>query len=68
MFLTNLVITWELKSTSSRRGSVVNEPLRTHEDAGSTLALLSGLRIRHCPELWCRSQTWLRSGVAMAVA
>ena len=24
-----------------------------------SLASLSGLRIRHCPELWCRSQTWL---------
>ena len=24
-----------------------------------SLALLSGLRIRHCQELWCRSQTWL---------
>ena len=25
------------------------------------LTLLSGLRIRHCCELWCRSQTWLGS-------
>ena len=33
-----------------------------------SLMLFSRLRIRHCPELWCRSQTWLRSGVAMAVA
>ena len=33
-----------------------------------SLASLSGLRIRHCPELWCRSQTWLGSGVAMALA
>ena len=30
-----------------------------------SLALLSGLRI---PELWCRSQMQLRSGVAVAVA
>ena len=29
-------------------------------------ALLSGLRIRHCPELWCRLQTRLGSCVAMA--
>ena len=28
----------------------------------------SGLRIQHCHELWCRSQMWLRSGVAVAVA
>ena len=24
-----------------------------------SLAKLSGLRIQHCYELWCRSQTWL---------
>ena len=39
-----------------------------HEDMGSILALLRGLRIRHCHELWCRSQTWLGSHVAVAVA
>ena len=32
-----------------------------------SLAFLSQLRIRHCLELWCRSQTWLRSGAAVAV-
>ena len=31
------------------------------------LASLSGLRILCSPELWCRLQTWLRSGVAVAV-
>ena len=30
-----------------------------------SLVLLSGLRIQHCYELWCRLQTWLRSGVAV---
>ena len=40
---------------------------RIHKDAGSTLASLSGLRIQHCCELWCKSQTRLRSGVAVAV-
>ena len=25
-----------------------------------SLALLSGLRILHCHELWCRSQLWCR--------
>ena len=29
---------------------------------------LSGLRIWHCHEQWCRSQTWFRSQVAVAVA
>ena len=31
------------------------------------LALLSGLRIQCCRELWYRSQTWLGSEVAVAV-
>ena len=31
-----------------------------------SLASLSGLGIRHCLELWCRSQMWLRPGVAVA--
>ena len=33
-----------------------------------SLALLSGLRIQRCSELWCRWQTWLLgSGVVVAV-
>ena len=28
-----------------------------------SLALLSGLRIQLCCELWCRSQTWLGLGI-----
>ena len=32
-----------------------------------SLALLRGLRIQHCRELWCRSQTRLGPGVAVAV-
>ena len=32
-----------------------------------SLASLSGLRIRHCREMWCRLQTCLRSCVAVAV-
>ena len=32
-----------------------------------SLALLSGLRIRHCRELWCRLQTQLGSRIAVAV-
>ena len=31
-------------------------------------ALLTGLRIWHCQELWYRSQTWLGSHIAVAVA
>ena len=33
-----------------------------------SLASLSGLRTPSCRELWCRSQTWLGSGVAVAIA
>ena len=33
-----------------------------------SLALLGGLGIWHCHELWCRSQTWLGSRVAVAEA
>ena len=32
-----------------------------------SLASLSGLRIRHCCELWLRSQMWLGSSTAVAV-
>ena len=33
-----------------------------------SLDFLGGLRIQHCCELWCGSQTWLRSSVAVAMA
>ena len=39
----------------------ITNPTSIHEDAGLILALLSGLRIQHCCELWHRSRTWLRS-------
>ena len=32
-----------------------------------SLALLSGLRILRCPELWCRLQTWHGPGAARGV-
>ena len=40
---------------------------RNHEVPVWSLALLSGLRIWHCLELWCGLQTWLASGIAVAV-
>ena len=40
---------------------------RNHGVSGSVPALLSELRIRHCRELWCRSQIRLGSRVAMSV-
>ena len=33
-----------------------------------SLISLRGSRILHCPELWCRSQMWLGSHIALAVA
>ena len=33
-----------------------------------SLTSLSGLRIWHCHELWCRLQMWLESGIAVALA
>ena len=33
-----------------------------------SLVLISGLRIRHCHELWCRSKMQLGSSLAVAVA
>ena len=53
---------------SSRSGSVETIRLVTMRLCVPSLASLSGLRIQHSCELWCRLQTWLGSGVAVAVA
>ena len=42
-------------------------PISMHEDRGSSSGL-SVLTIRCCSGLWCRSQMWLWSGVAVTVA
>jgi len=42
--------------------------LRTTRIRFQSLASLSGLRIRHCPKLWHRSQMPLGSSIAVAVA
>ena len=52
---------------SSRRGSAETNLTSILTQVWS-LALLSGLRIWHCRELWCRSQTQLGACVAVAVA
>jgi len=46
----------------------LTNPTRNHEVAGSIPALLRGLRIWCCRELWCWLQMQLRSGVAVALA
>ena len=45
----------------------LTNPTRNQEVEGSIPGLASGLRIWHCRELWCRSQTRLGSRVAVAV-
>ena len=42
---------------SSHFGSVIMNLTSIHED--TSLALLRGLKIRCCHELWCTSQAWL---------
>ena len=52
---------------SSHCGVVETNRTSNHEVAGLSPALLSGLKIQRCHELWCRSNTQLRSGMAVAV-
>ena len=55
--------------TTSLHGTVEMNPTSIHEDLGVlSMALLSGLRIPRCCELWYRWQMRLGSGLAMAVA
>ena len=54
---------------SSHRGSAVMNPSSIHEDTGSIPGLAQCVKDPVLPcELWCRSQKWLRSGVAAVVA
>ena len=43
----------------------LTNPTRNHKVAGSVPALAQWVNIRRCRELWCRSQTWLGSRVAV---
>ena len=45
-----------MKAGSSHCGSVETNPLACMRTQVQSLASLRGLRIRHCCELWCRSQ------------
>ena len=62
----DFLTTVRLNSWSSCCDSVVTNLLSMRMWVRS-LVSLSGLRIQHRCELWCRWQMWLRSRVAMAV-
>jgi len=55
---------WEFLVWLSR----LQTPLVSMRMQVQSLTLLRGLKIQHCHELWCRSQTWLGSWVAVTVA
>ena len=72
----NPSLSWQSPALTLRRtlgschhGSAVTKPTSVPEDAGLIpgLAQWIRVRIRRCHELWCRSQTQLRSGMAVAV-
>ena len=70
-FAKKVVLNVQVKNERAVGVPVVAQQLRNltsiHEDEGSILALLSGLRIQCCHEVWCRSQTRLGSCIAVAV-
>jgi len=54
----------EIVLGSSHHGAAEMNPTRNHEVAG----LIPGLAmIGYCHELWCKSQMWLGSCIAVAV-
>ena len=58
---------FEKKNLSSRHGSLVAISTSICEDMGSIPGLAHSAKDPSGYELWCRSQTWHGSGVAVAV-
>ena len=59
--------TKDTENGNCRCSSEVTNPTSIYKDVGSIPGLLSGLRIPRGGELWCRSQMWLGSALAVAV-
>ena len=52
---------------SSCCGAAETDPTGSHEVGGLIPGLAQWVRIRRCGERWCRSQTRLESGIAVAM-
>ena len=51
----------------SRLGAAETNQTGTRRLQVRSLTSISALRILRCHELWCTSQTWLRSGIAVVL-
>ena len=60
-------LAWELPCVVPIVVQWLTNPIRNHEVAGSIPALAQWVKDLALLWLWCRSQMWLRSSVAVAV-
>ena len=62
-----IIVLTNVRNPKGLHGSVEINPTGIYEDVGSIPGLTQWLRIWHCHELWCRSQTGLGFCAAVAV-